>query len=299
MVKGKRIIVTGAGGFIGGEVCSQLTSQGAIVLGLVRKKVCKTEIDQQIHVDLANDALAPILQEFRPDAIIHCAGRIREPRNIEEQIALMRDNYTATANLIDAAQSLSTKPVTVLVSTAAIYAPMEKNQTSIAENHPIGPSGFYGLSKAAAAMLGDICNQRDTLPVRIAVPFNVIGLGQAPTMVPLAFMNQLAENPDAIATGDLSVLRDFVDVRDVAAALIALTGDVSNGRYNIAQGMGVSIGRMLELVCLKRGVEPVVKPAKASIEVLASVANIDKILMETSWTPTIRLDATLHDMLKE
>lgn len=298
-MESKKIAVTGAGGFIGGEVCKQLVAQGVCVLGLVRNKVCKINIDQQAHVDLASDAVAPILKKFQPDAIIHCAGRIREPRDIAGQNALMRDNYTATARLLDAAQSLETKPTMILVSTAAIYAPMEKNQISIPETHPLGPSGFYGVSKAAAMMLGNICNQRGTLPVRTAVPFNAIGPGQVPTMVPLAFINQLAENPDAISTGDLSALRDFIDVRDVAAALIALTGDAPNGIYNVAQGVGVSIGRMLELVCDAQGVDPVITAAKASTEVLASVADIGKISAETSWVPKISLEATLHDMLQE
>ncbi len=295
----KKIVVTGAGGFIGGEVCKQLVAQGVCVLGLVRNKVCKINIDQQAHVDLASDAVAPILKKFQPDAIIHCAGRIREPQDITGQNALMRDNYTTTARLLDAAQSLETKPAMILVSTAAIYAPMEKNQISIPETHSFAPSGFYGVSKAAAVMLGSMYNQRGTLPVRIAVPFNVIGLGQAPTMVPLAFLNQLAENPDAISTGDLSIVRDFVDVRDVASALIALTGDVPNGIYNVAQGVGVPIGRILELICRSQGAKPVITAAKASTEVLASVANIDKISAKTSWAPKISLEATLRDMLQE
>ncbi len=295
----KKIVVTGAGGFIGGEVCKQLVAQGVCVLGLVRNKVCKINIDQQAHVDLASDAVAPILKKFQPDAIIHCAGRIREPQDITGQSALMRDNYTTTARLLDAAQSLETKPAMILVSTAAIYAPMEKNQISIPETHSFAPSGFYGVSKAAAVMLGSMYNQRGTLPVRIAVPFNVIGLGQAPTMVPLAFLNQLAENPDAISTGDLSIVRDFVDVRDVASALIALTGDVPNGIYNVAQGVGVPIGRILELICRSQGAKPVITAAKASTEVLASVANIDKISAKTSWAPKISLEATLRDMLQE
>lgn len=297
MTKTRKIIVTGAAGFLGGEVCAQLSVQNISVLAMVRNSECTANIAQQTCADLSRDDVESVLKAFQPDAIIHCAGKIREPKTATEKQVLMQDNFTATSRLLDAAANLETKPVVVLVSTAAIYAPMNLAQKTIYENHPMLPSGHYGLSKAAATMLANIHISRKTLPIRIAVPFNVIGKGQAPTMVPLAFINQLTENPDAITTGDLRAVRDFIDVRDVAAALIALTGDVPDGAYNIGRGEGVSLGDLLKMVCENQHISPAVNENKSSGEILISVANIDKIRSKTGWFPRYSLETTLRDMM--
>ncbi len=305
-LEGMRVLVTGAHGFVGRHVCDRLESLGAKGIGLSRNPPppgMPSPGDEHIRLDLVTGNIAACLASVKPDAVIHCAGIIGEPVDPEGRRALFAANIEATARLIEAAAAMEPAPKLILVSSAAIYAPMAPGQSAIAEDHPWRPAGLYGVSKAAAAMLGTLAAWREGLPVILAIPFNIIGPGQPEGLVPRAFIRRLRENPEEIITGDLSAVRDWIDVRDVASALLCLLGrDVPAGAYNIASGRGVAVRALLAEICALMGVAPEIRTDISSGNphaVPVSIGDIRKIEKYCDWYPRFSMKGSLSDMLRE
>ena len=284
-----RVLVTGAGGFIGGALCAHLTAAGVRVFGSVRG-----------DLDLETGDIGALLAQVAPEAIVHCAGRLGEPADEAGRQALFASNHLAAERLLQAAARMRPLPRVVLVASAAIYAPMADRQPAIAEDHPTGPVGQYGASKAAAVILAQAMTARGDLPVVTAVPFNVLGPGQPARLVPQAFVTQLRARPASMRVGDLTAVRDWVDVRDVAAALAALAAPgVEPGLYNIASGTGITTGDLLDRLCSVAGVRPD-RIADAAVvarpTVSRSIGDPAKIAAATGWHPAIPLESSLAAM---
>ena len=299
---GTKILVTGAGGFLGRQLCSQLEHQGASVIRLVRQAPKKTERSERfVSMDLTEGKLSALLSNLTPDAVIHCAGKTGEPQNFEQQMEQYEANFVATARLLEAIETLNTPPRLILVSSAAIYAPMNKGQKAIAETHSWRPTSKYGVSKAAAAMLGQTFIGGQETPIVIAVPFNIIGKGQPANIIPQAFIDRLRKNAAEITVGDLSAIRDWIDVRDVASALIyLLEQSVPAGVYNIASGMGASVESLLDGLCETLKINPVIKTDLSAGNVHSvpvSIGDTTKIKKFSNWYPKFSLKDSLSDML--
>ena len=304
--EGARVLVTGARGFVGRHVCDQLRGLGARTIGLSRNPPppgMPSPADEHHCLDLVTGDIGACLASVKPDAVLHCAGIIGEPEDPQERRALFAANIEATARLIEAAAAIGPAPKLILVSSAGIYAPMAPGQSAIAEDHPWRPAGLYGVSKAAAAMLGTLAAQRNRLPVIVAIPFNIIGPGQPEGLVPHAFIRRLRENPEEITTGDLSAVRDWIDVRDVASALLCLLSrDVPAGTYNIASGRGVAVKALLAEICALMGVAPEIRTDISSGNphaVPVSIGDIRKIEKYCDWYPRFSMKGSLSDMLRE
>jgi GDP-4-dehydro-6-deoxy-D-mannose reductase len=286
-----RVLVTGAGGFVGQAVMQALQEAGATPIGLTRRPG-----QGQVHADLATDPLEPILAQMGADAIIHCAGRTHAPDTDAGRALLIADNLTATSRLCAAVARMAARPRLVVVSTAAIWAPMHPGQTQIIESHPIAPVSAYGVSKAAATRAAlEVAG----LDLAVAVPFNVIGPGQAAHLVPQVFLDGLRADPARLWVTDPSAVRDWVDVRDVAAALIALAQPGGpTGLFNVATGQGRSLAEVLAAVCHLGGwplPAPDHPPAPAGVA--RSVGSAQRLTDATGWRPVIPFDQSLRDMI--
>ncbi|MFN4154079.1 MAG: NAD-dependent epimerase/dehydratase family protein [Paracoccaceae bacterium] len=295
---GLRILVTGAGGFVGGRVMVALAQAGAVPVGLVRTAPCHNGF-QTVCADLVTDPLDDLLAGLRPEAIIHCAGRTAAPDTDAGRADLFAANLTATALLIAAASRLPHPVRLVIVSSAAIWSPMEPGMAAIDEGHPMRPVAAYGVSKAAATLLALAESDRLDLDLAVAVPFNVIGTGQPRHLVPQVLIDQLRTDPTTLTLNATSV-RDFVDARDVAAALVALSHPKGpRGLFNIASGAGVSLKDMATTLCRVGGWHPEIREAapQDAPGVNRSIGDVRRLTAATGWTPQIPLERSLRDMI--
>lgn len=300
---GRRVVVTGAGGFVGRAVVQTLLATGHRAIG-----VCRTAPDvplpggvEAVCADLATDPLHPVLAELRPDTIIHCAGLTHAPETGEGRAALTAANLTATVRLIEAAARLPQPVRLVVVSSAAIYAPMPEGLAATTEDHPLRPAGAYGVSKAAATLHALAQADRLDLDLAVAVPFNVTGPGQPAHLVPQVFVARLRADPLAFALSNPQSVRDWVDVRDVAAALVMLGQPQGpRGVFNVATGLGHSLQEVLDVLCRIGGWQPVVREGAAHnvAGVTRSIGSPARLVAATGWTPRVSLEDSLRDMIR-
>jgi GDP-4-dehydro-6-deoxy-D-mannose reductase len=185
---------------------------------------------------LDTPALRELLREVRPHCVFHLASALHTASERE----LLEANVEGTASLMKAvAGELGSEALVIVGSSGSVYG--EAASLPVRESDPCNPAEMYGLTKLAAEQVVRIHAARSGFGFVTARIFNVVGPGQSESHVCARLAAQLASlassRPAALEVGPLDTTRDFIDVRDVAAALLLLAqrGE-RGGTYNLASG---------------------------------------------------------------
>lgn len=202
-----------------------------------------------VSIDLA-DALAieTVIREFKPTHVIHMASGLRGD-NAEK---LFRTNVEGTISLLEAiARSGVSVPRVLLGSSGGVYG--APRALPLHEGDLCEPMDLYATSKLASEHAANVVARSRNIPLIIARVFNLLGPGQDERHVAGRFASQLSmSDPNAdrirVSAGDLTPTRDFIDVRDAAAAVMLLAERGADGEpYNVATGIETSIAEILQM----------------------------------------------------
>jgi GDP-4-dehydro-6-deoxy-D-mannose reductase len=208
-------------------------------------------------------------------------------------------------NLLEAVKASGRKPRVILVSSGVCYGNPAPEWIPVREDCPLRPNNPYAASKAAADLLGVQHYLSYGTDVMIVRPFNHAGPRQSFRYVLAALALQVAEvelgRRDCLEVGNLDVVRDFTDVRDVVRAYRLLAQNGQPGEmYNLGSGRGVRIADALDHLRLL-ATEPVPFRVEAdrlrSVDQPLLVADSSKLLAATGWKPQYTIERTLADML--
>ena len=252
----RRILVTGAAGFVGGHVLPLLADRGDRVAGIGRGEPPDLSDDVSYdRIDLLDAvALSTFVARFRPDAILHLAGLASVADSASGPAQTWRVNVDGLMNLVEAAEA-GPGCSFFFVSSGEVYGSAFLAGHALCEDAEPLPRNTYARSKWVGEQL-----LRDLLPrigVKLVVlrPFNHIGPGQDERFVVASFAGQIARieaglAPPRLAVGNLSSHRDFLDVADVAAAyaeLIDRADALMDGSvFNISSGTPRTIASVLD-----------------------------------------------------
>ena len=293
----RRILVTGAAGFVGGHLVPTL----------------RTTYPDAAILTPAFDVTDPaatetVLTDAAPDAVIHLAA-IAAPTDARRDPArAWAVNLHGTLTLARAILKTAPTATLLFAGTADAYGASFRAGSPLDETAPLAPQNTYGATKAAADLaLGAMA--ADGLRVIRARPFNHTGPGQSDAFVVPAFARQIARieaglQPPVIRTGDLTPRRDFLDVRDVCRAYAAcLAADLPAGAIlNLASGIPRPIGDILHalLASMRHQVTVETDPARLRPNDIPSAAGDAAFARHLlSWTPVIPWDQTLADVLND
>jgi nucleoside-diphosphate-sugar epimerase len=304
-----KVLVTGADGFVGRPLVRRLIETGHEVTAGCRPG--GESVDRWLGarwrnalevVDLEITEASSVVQAMKtkPEAIVHLAAMAYSPDAQADPAQAWNVNVGGTVNLLRAAAlerraSGSEGPLVLVTSTAEVYGegePRPRVETDVPR--PLSP---YAWSKLGAEVAAGHASNAWALRVIIVRPFPATGPGQTKRMIP-GWLAALRSGQKEIE-GDPNVVRDYLDVRDLAEAFLALLGAGRPGEtYNIAAGREVRFGELLAKLSTMVGVQSrLVPPLKPRSGLSHLVGDPGKLARHTGWQPTIPLDQTLADMI--
>lgn len=300
----RRALVTGADGFLGRAIVRALAEAGAEVLALGRRPGLPPPPGavERLACDLADPrSELPALDRLGVSVVAHAAGMAGTPRDAAGRRALYAANLDAVERILDAAEASATRPRVISIASAAIYGGSE---SPLSEDAPLRPLSAYGVSKAAGALAVRMRREVRGLDAVVAVPFNLIGRGQPDALVPQTFVTRITAargKPGRLAVGDLTAIRDWLDVDDAADAVASLAlGRAPEPVYNICTGRGVSVGDVLHRLLTLSGsrLNPESEPSRMRISPApCAVGDPARLIAATGWQPRRTLDQSLRAML--
>lgn len=307
----KRVLITGITGFIGSHLAERLLADGSDVHGIAFEPPPYPNLESVgsrigvHHADLADpDAVRAAVAAARPDTVIHLAGQAIPSLAQQDALGTVRTNVVGTANLLAALGDLGGARL-VYASSADVYGLPDR--VPVDEDAPLRPTNVYAASKAAAEALVREFGDRPGHPTVILRPANTNGPRQHPGLAASGFAKQIAEAEAGLAEpvirhGRLDAQRDFIDVRDVAAAYAAAItlAPERTETYNVGSGRPVTVERVLNtLVHLARiPVRTELDPERVRGTDPSTIAlDASRFRTRTAWTPTVPLERSLEDTL--
>ena len=306
-----RILVTGAGGFVGPYLIRQLSKRKDKIFGMLAPSESAPEGIPEGVVFLKGDVvdrvgLRGVVERAKPDMVYHLAGWSHIGKAIDQAPAVYSVNLMGTVNLYEALREVSPRAKVLFVGTGASYGPVGPGEEPPTEEQPLQPQEPYAGSKAAADMASVQYFRAFALPVVRVRPFNIIGPGQKPTFAYSEWARQLVrmklglEEP-VLQVGKLDVERDFTDVRDMVVAFEQVLGHGLPGEvFNLGSGHAVALGEVLRMLREIVGVEvKVVQDATKlrKVEPGRVTGSIAKARARLGWAPKITLAESLKDIV--
>lgn len=305
-----RVLVTGAGGFVGGHLVLALVDKGHhVIAGGIQDSKLKFEKNIEIfNFDITNyHNLDKVIGTVKPDAIIHLAAQSMVKRAWEEPAGTIAVNTIGTINLLKTVKKHVPKAKIINIGTSEEYGLTGKNGEPLEENYECLPQNPYAVSKLAAGQVALQLAKKDDLNIIHVRPFNHFGPGQQMGYAVSDFASQIAQiekgfYPAIIRVGDLSAQRDFTDVRDVIEAYITLLErKVESGIYNVCSGKPRSIHSILDFLIQSSKIAITIQVDQDRLrpsEVPLFVGSAYKIKNAIGWEPKRNFENSLLETLE-
>ncbi|MBW3553807.1 MAG: GDP-mannose 4,6-dehydratase [Gemmatimonadetes bacterium] len=319
-----RVLVTGADGFVGQHVVAALLAGGHEVTGGIRgdapvlatltteeaARVTWSSFDLRVAASVRR-----MVRGAEPDAVLHLAGIASVSQSWREPETTFDVNATGSLRLLQALRALpargsaapaaARRPV-LLVSSGEVYGADGTAEAPLLEDRPLRPVTPYGASKAAQEMIASVLAD-DAMRLIQTRSFQQIGPGQQPTFVTVNWARQLLDirngaQAPVLRVGNLEIDRDFLDVRDAAAAYVALLEDPrAEGVFNLCTGRACSLRHLLELLEDAVGVHPEIRVETERLrpaEIRSLVGSAAKLTAAIGWTPRHSLEDSVRTLVE-
>lgn len=244
-----KVFITGAAGFVGRHLISLLGQDGhrLFVYGRSVSALAADPVEGAWDAGLEDSGVLDDALAFaHPDIIVHLAGQTSVAASWADPRETFTANVMASLALWQSGRKAGVERW-VNMGTAEAYAPKE---SPLGEEDPLSPVHPYGVSKVAQEWLFRQLAARDQLPLWHFRTFNLIGPGQDTRFVIPSLAAQIVSGQDPVRIGNLSPVRDFLDVRDAARILVqVVTGEIPAGIYNLCSGQGRSVQSVADDLC--------------------------------------------------
>ena len=303
---GKRVLVTGAGGFIGSHLTERLTELGASVRAFVHYNALGTwgwlddsplrrDIDVVAGDVCDRDSMRQATEGT--DTVFHLAALIGIPYSYHAPASYLRTNVEGTLNVLQAARELGVERV-VHTSTSEVYG--TARYVPIDEGHPLQGQSPYSASKIAADKMVEAFHLSFDLPTVTVRPFNTFGPRQSARAVIPTIIAQCLTG-ESVRLGSLHPTRDLNYVADTVEGFVqaASVPEAIGQTINVGSGREISIGDLAALIARLTG-RPIalesdaerVRPARSEVERLVAETSLARKVLD--WEPRVSLEEGLQ-----
>lgn len=301
--RGRRVLVTGADGFLGSHLCERLVGLGATVGALVRPSsttgtaqlqlrnldAIRSALDTVLAADIAGPDVVGLMAQWRPEIVLHLAADAYVERSFTHPREVMRINVDGTHNVLELGRSRSSVERIVVTSSSEIYGPAQTE--AIAEDHPLLPTSPYAASKVAADRLAYAYHRTYGSPIAIIRPFNTYGPRHPYDVIP-KFIERAVRGQPLIVYGDGQQSRDFTYVDDMVGAFLAMgVHPAAVGQaVNFGTGVATTVATLAALVVeLAESESPIERGPARAAEVSRLCCDYGLATQRLGWRPSVSL----------
>jgi dTDP-glucose 4,6-dehydratase len=303
---GKKVLVTGAGGFIGSHLTEALVTAGAQVRAMVhynsagrRGWLDQSPLKNDMEIvagDITDGGSVSAAMQGR-DVVFHLAALIAIPYSYSAPLSYVQTNIVGTLNVLEAARRLGTSRV-IQTSTSEVYGTAQF--VPISETHPLQGQSPYSASKIGADKLAESYFRSFDLPVVTVRPFNTYGPRQSARAVLPTIITQCLAGK-TVRLGSLTPTRDLNFVSDTAAGFMACAAhpDAVGRTLNIGSGREISVGDLAQLTASLIGADVRIecedqrlRPPGSEVERLLADNRLAAEVV--GWKPAVSLETGLQ-----
>jgi GDP-4-dehydro-6-deoxy-D-mannose reductase len=314
----KKYLITGASGFVAYHFFVYLNSiqNDCEVLGIDVVLPENMNLYKFSHLQLRfvqinlldYSALETVIISFSPTYIVHLASFSSVAKSWNEPINSFINNTNIFLNLLEIIRKNFISCRLLSVGSSEEYGNVPSDCIPIKESVKLNPISPYAIARVSQEMLAQCYVSSYGLDIILTRSFNHIGTGQRDIFVIPSFIKQILENMKIgqsgnikLFTGDVSLIRDFLDVRDVVKAYyLLLEKGITGELYNICSGKGRSIKEIIDMLSNLLDVQICVEIDKEKIRLGDNkiiIGDNSKITSLTGWQPKISIMDSLHDLI--
>ncbi|MFT7420357.1 MAG: NAD dependent epimerase/dehydratase [Arcticibacterium sp.] len=309
----KKILVTGADGFIGSHLVEELVKKGEKVKAFCMYNSFNSwgwldslpkEVTNEVEIFTGDVRDSNGVRTAMKDCSIvyHLAALIAIPYSYHSPDSYVDTNVKGTLNILQAAKDLGVKRILV-TSTSEVYGTAQ--YVPIDEKHPRQPQSPYSASKIGADCMAESFHRSFSLPVTIVRPFNTYGPRQSARAIIPTIITQLLNGYDEIKLGDLTPTRDLLYVKDTVKGFIAIAkaDELIGQDCNIATNSEITMQSLVENLISIINPKAVILQDKERLrpeksEVFRLFGDNTKIRQFTNWTPEYSLQNGLEETIE-
>lgn len=310
-----KILITGVGGFVAKHFLDYLENNH------IRTQVLGIDIQQESiftdykYIDfsyisinlLQRNEIEKILFQFQPEYILHLASYSSVAFSWKNPILSFQNNVNIFLNLIEVIREYSLNTRILSIGSSEEYGNVDEKEVPLKESSKLSPISPYAIARVSQEMLSQLYAKSYNQDIIMTRSFNHIGPGQKDVFVIPSFVRRAVEAKINGATsinlpvGNINVVRDFLDVRDVVRAYYLLLHNGKQGEiYNICSGKGVHLYEIINLISklLDINIIPIVdsnliRPNDNKL----IIGDNTKLRTDTSWSPLYSLESSLNDII--
>lgn len=315
----KRFLITGFSGFVGRHFLHYLydKNEEMEIFGIdIRKPAFDVSVyADRLHIQfeevnlLNRDELKSVIERFRPQYILHLASFSSVAFSWQHPEESFVNNTNIFLNMTGVLKELQLPCRVLSIGSSEEYGNVMAEHLPLRESMQLQPVSPYAVARVSQEMLSKVFVDSYHLDIILTRSFNHIGPWQDERFVVPSFIRRILNIKDeglsegTIETGDTTIIRDFVDVRDVVNAYYMLLMDGTPGEiYNICSGTGIALADIINQVADIVGIKVHTKVNPEYVrpnDNRVVIGSHDKLTTELGWQPVISWNRTLQDMVEE
>jgi GDP-4-dehydro-6-deoxy-D-mannose reductase len=304
-----RILITGCNGFVARHFVDYIQTNkiAAKLMGIdVGESSALNGLVYQ-QLDLMDiQGIKALLLSYQPTHIAHFASVSSVSKSWEKPLESFTNNTNIFLNIVESVRTLGISSRILSVGSSEEYGNYPRHALPLKEHYQLRPCNPYAIARVAQEMISKLYADSYGLEIMMTRSFNHIGPGQREVFAIPSFMSQMIkaknENHTSISVGNIDIVRDFLDVRDVVDAYYKILffgrkGDV----YNVCRGIGYTLREIIHQIAkiIDFSPELTIDPHKVRpTDNQIIIGDPSKLMTELNWRPSISLESSLRQTIE-